>query len=355
VRVASIVGTRPQFIKLASVSSALRGWHEEIIIHTGQHYDYEMSTLFFDELTIPTPDYHLDIGSGNHGAQTGRMLEALEQVLMKDTPDCVIVYGDTNSTLAGALVAAKLRLPIAHVEAGLRSFNRGMPEEINRVITDHLSNRLFCPTETARKNAYNEGILRGVEVVGDVMYDMLLQVETKLDENAQRLLPALDIAQQNYILLTIHRPANTDNPRAMHQIAKALNKLEMTILFPIHPRTRSYLEHYDIDWGNHIRFIDPVGYISMLTLEKAAYRILTDSGGIQKEAFLLSVPCVTLRDETEWPETVESGWNVLVGNESLSIIEGVFRPMPSLPQHNPFGIGNAAQRIARSLTDLNDC
>ena len=321
-RVASIVGTRPQFIKLASVSRALRQWHEEIIIHTGQHYDYEMSALFFEELTIPAPDYHLGIGSGLHGAQTGRMLEALEKVFMQDPPDWVIVYGDTNSTLAGALAAAKLHLPIAHVEAGLRSFNRSMPEEINRVITDHLSNRLFCPTETARKNAYNEGILQGAEVVGDVMYDMLQQVKSKLDEHAQTLLPALDIARKNYVLVTIHRPANTDNPTAMHQIAKALNELEMPVLFPVHPRTRSCLEHYDIVWGQPYPIYRPVGYIEMLTLEKSAYRILTDSGGIQKEAFLLGVPCVTLREETEWPETVESGWNMLAGHGAWQLLKG---------------------------------
>jgi UDP-GlcNAc3NAcA epimerase len=349
VRFASIVGARPQFIKLAPVSCALRQWHEEIIIHTGQHYDYEMSALFFEELTIPTPDYHLGIGSGSHGKQTGRMLEAIEQVLMKERPDWVIVYGDTNSTLAGALAAAKLHIPLAHVEAGLRSFNRTMPEEINRVVTDHLSNRLFCPTETARRHANREGIAQGVEVVGDVMYDMLLRAEAKIHAHAQRLLPALDVAPQTYVLLTVHRPANADDPIAMHNIASALNKVEMPVIFPVHPRTRACLETYGIVWGGHVRRIEPVGYIDMLALERAACCILTDSGGMQKEAFILGVPCVTLREETEWPETVEAGWNVLVGSCSQAIIEAIGRSMPVPPQQNPFGGGNAAIRIARSF------
>lgn len=348
-RFASIVGARPQFIKLAAVSCALRERHEEIIIHTGQHYDYEMSALFFDELAIPSPDYHLEIGSGFHGVQTGRMLEAIEQVLMKEAPDWVIVYGDTNSTLAGALAAAKLHIPIAHVEAGLRSFNRTMPEEINRVVTDHLSDRLFCPTETARRHANNEGITQGVEVVGDVMYDMLLQAESKINAHAQRLLPSLDVAPQTYVLVTVHRPANADDSIAMRNIAGALNKVEMPVIFPMHPRTRSCLEHFDIVWRNHVRFIEPVGYIDMLALEKAAYCILTDSGGMQKEAFFLGVPCVTLREETEWPETVEAGWSVLVGNRSQAIIEAIGRSLPGPPQQSPFGCGDAAIRIAQSF------
>jgi UDP-GlcNAc3NAcA epimerase len=349
VRFASIVGARPQFIKLAPVSCALRQQHEEIIIHTGQHYDYEMSALFFDELAIPAPDYHLGVGSGLHGVQTGRMLEAIEQVLMQEHPDWVIVYGDTNSTLAGALAAAKLHIPVAHVEAGLRSFNRTMPEEINRVVTDHLSDRLFCPTETARRHANNEGITQGIEVVGDVMYDILLQVLPKLDARAEALLPALHVVPQSYVLITVHRPANSDDPVAMRAIVQALNRLEMPVIFPVHPRTRACLKRYQITWKDHVRVIEPVGYFDMLALEKAAYRILTDSGGVQKEAFFLGVPCVTLREETEWPETVDAGWNVLVGHWCHAITEGVYRPMPEPPQHNPFGVGDAAICIARSF------
>lgn len=348
-RLASIVGARPQFIKLTPVSRALRQLHEELIIHTGQHYDYNMSAQFFDELAIPVPDYHLGVGSGPHGAQTGRMLEAIEQVLMKERTDWVIVYGDTNSTLAGALAAAKLHIPIAHIEAGLRSFNRTMPEEINRVVTDHLSDRLFCPTETARGHAHNEGITQGVEVVGDVMYDMLQQAQLKIETHAQVLLPALEVTPQGYVLVTVHRAANTDNPVVMGNIANALNKLEMPVIFPVHPRTRACLERCDIVWRKHIRLIEPVGYIDMLALEKAAYRILTDSGGVQKEAFLLGVPCVTLREETEWPETVQAGWNVLVGSCYQAIIEAVGRSMPKPAQQNPFGEGDAALRITRSL------
>jgi len=348
VRIASIVGARPQFVKLAPVSCAIRQRHEELIIHTGQHHDYNMSAQFFDELAIPAPDYHLGIGSGTHGAQTARMLESIERVLLKERPDWVMVYGDTNSTLAGALAAAKLHIPIAHVEAGLRSFNRTMPEEINRVAADHLSDRLFCPTETARKNAKNEGITRGVEVVGDVMYDILLQVQPKIDVRAQALLPGLGVKPQDYILVTVHRAANTDDPEAMRAIASALNKLEIPVIFPVHPRTRACLETYEITWKKHIRFIEPVGYIDMLALESGADRILTDSGGVQKEAFLLRVPCVTLREETEWTETVDMGWNVLAGRRPEAILDAVGLPRPNPPQKNPFGEGNAAVSIACS-------
>jgi UDP-N-acetylglucosamine 2-epimerase len=348
-RIASIVGARPQFIKLTPVSAALRRTHQEIIIHTGQHYDYAMSAQFFEELAIPAPDYHLGVGSGTHGAQTGRMLEAVEQVLMEARPDRVMVYGDTNSTLAGALAAAKLHIPIAHVEAGLRSFNRTMPEEINRVMTDHLSDRLFCPTETARRHANDEGIRQGVEVVGDVMYDILLQVRPKIEARAQRLLPTLGVEPQAFVLVTVHRPVNTDDPIAMQKIAYALNRLEMPVVFPVHPRTRTFLERYDIVWEKHVRLIESLGYIDMLALEKHAYRILTDSGGVQKEAFLFGVPCVTLREETEWTETVEAGWNVLAGCQSQVILDAVGRSMPPAPKQNPFGEGDAAIRIVQSL------
>lgn len=349
-RFATIVGARPEFIKAAALTPALRQWHEELIIHTGQHYDYNMSAQFFEELTIPAPDYHLECGPGTHGFQTARMLEAIEQVLLKDHFDCVIVYGDTNSTLAGTLAAAKLQIPIAHVEAGLRSFNRTMPEEINRVIVDHISDRLFCPTETAHINLRNEGIAHGVEVVGDVMYDLVLQLQPKLQRHIERLLPALHIAARSYILVTVHRPSNTDNPEALHSIAHALNKLEMPVVFPVHPRTRACLKRYGITFSNHVQCIEPVGYLDMLALEQASCRILTDSGGIQKEAFWLGVPCVTLREDTEWVETLADGWNILVGNRWEAIIEAIGLLRPQLPRHNPFGEGDAALRIARSLS-----
>jgi UDP-GlcNAc3NAcA epimerase len=364
VRLASIVGARPQFVKVAVVSRALRQLHEELIIHTGQHYDYSMSAQFFDELNIPAPDYHLGCGSGphsTHGAQTGRMLEAIEEVLMRERFDAVIVYGDTNSTLAGALAAAKLHIPVAHVEAGLRSFDQNMPEEINRVLSDRLSSHLFCPTETACRNLNNEGITQGVEFVGDVMYDLLLQVQPELAGRTERLLRTLGTCWINplpvprtgsstapYVLVTVHRPVNTDSAEAMRGIAEGLNRLEMPVIFPVHPRTRARLEGYDISWGKHVHLMEPVGYLDMMALGRTAYRILTDSGGLQKEAFLLGVPCVTLREETEWIETVETGWNVLVGTRWQDIVKAVDRPRPEPPKHNPFGEGDAAIRIAHS-------
>lgn len=354
-RFVTIVGARPQFVKLAPVSRLLRQQHEEILIHTGQHYDYCMSAQFFDELSIPTPDYNLEVGSGLHGEQTARMLTAIEQALTQERPDWVIVFGDTNSTLAGALAAAKLHLPIAHVEAGLRSFNREMPEEINRIVTDHLASRHFCPTEGACRQLATEGITRGVELVGDVMYDILLQARPRLEEHAQGLLSTFGITSHGrdgyapYALVTVHRPVNTDDPVAMGNIAKALNKLDLPVIFPVHPRTRRLLSHYDIVWGKHIRLVEPLGYLDMLALEHAAYRILTDSGGVQKEAFLLHVPCITLREETEWTETVETGWNTLVGSRWQAIIDAVHLPEPSPVVKNPFGEGNAAERIAQSF------
>jgi UDP-GlcNAc3NAcA epimerase len=348
VRIASIVGARPQFVKVAVVSRALRQQHEELIIHTGQHYDYNMSAQFFEELDIPASDYHLGCGSGSHGAQTGRMLEAIEEVLLKERFDAVIVYGDTNSTLAGALSAAKLHIPVAHVEAGLRNFDQAMPEEINRVLSDHLSCRLYCPTETACRNLNREGITCGVELVGDVMYDLLLQVQPNLALRTERLLRTFHLAPQSYALVTVHRAVNADNREAMRGIADGLNRLEMPVIFPVHPRTRARLEHYDITWAKHVRLIEPVGYLDMMALGRTAYRILTDSGGLQKEAFLLGVPCVTLREETEWVETVEAGWNILAGIRWQDIVKAVGNPTPEPPLHNPFGEGNAALRIAQS-------
>src|SRR5258708_5796548 len=313
-----------------------------------------ISAQLFDELAIPVPDYHLGIGWGTHGTQTARMLEAIEDVRMEERPDWVVVYGDRNSTLAGALGAAKLHIPIAHVEAGLRSFIRTMPEEINRVVTDHLSERLFCPTETARRHANNEGILQGVEVVGDVMYDILLQVRPKIAGRAHSLLPKLGVTPQSYVLVTVHRAANTDDPEIMRKIANALNKLEMPVIFPVHPRTRACMEQYGITWEKHISLVEPVGYIDMLTLEWGAYRFLTDSGGVQKEAFLLEVPCVTLREETEWSETVEAGWNVLVGSRWEAILEAVGLPRPKPSPQKPFLKGVAALHLAHRFSVQKD-
>jgi UDP-N-acetylglucosamine 2-epimerase len=351
VKFVSIVGARPQFIKLAPVSRALRQYHDEFIIHTGQHYDVAMSATFFEELGIPQPDVNLEIGSSSHGAQTGRMLEAIEAALLDLKPDGVLVFGDTNSTLAGALAAAKLHIPVAHVEAGLRSFNREMPEEINRVVTDHLSQRLFCPTETARVQAAAEGLTRGVEVVGDVMYDVLLQARQALEERARILLPSLGVRAGEYVLITMHRASNTDDPAAMRRVASALNRSALPVVFPVHPRTRKYLVAYGIAWSERMRLLEPVGYLEMLALEQHAARIATDSGGVQKEAYLLGVPCVTLRDDTEWVETLHDGWNILVGSDAEAISAALTQPSPTAERRNPFGAGDSAQRIARSLCD----
>jgi len=348
-RFASIVGARPQFIKLAPLSRALRRTHEEVIVHTGQHYDDGLSGTFFRELSIPAPDYALGIGSDLHGAQTGRMLEAIEEVLMRERPDGAIVYGDTNSTLAGALAAVKLHIPVAHVEAGLRSFNRAMPEEINRIVADHVATRLFCPTEMARRHLAAEGVVDGVEVVGDVMCDLLLQVRPLLAERASKLLPALDVAPGAYVLATIHRSANTDDPERLRRIVRALGDLALPVVFPLHPRTRHAVRRHAIAPAGAIHLIDPVGYLDMLTLERHAFRVITDSGGVQKEAFMLGVPCVTLREDTEWPETVDAGWNVLVGDSPTAMADAARRPAPVAPPGHPFGVGDAAIRIARSL------
>lgn len=348
-RFAAVVGARPQFIKLAPVSRAVRRTHEEVIVHTGQHYDDGLSGTFFRELSIPAPDYDLGIGSGRHGEQTGRMLKAIEEVLVQERPDGVIVYGDTNSTLAGALAAVKLRIPVAHIEAGLRSFNRDMPEEINRIVADRLASRLFCPTVTARQHLASEGIMDGVEVVGDVMYDVLLQARPFLHERAEALLPALGVTAGDYVLATVHRPCNTDDPAALRRIGDALGDLGVPVLCPVHPRTRHAMHAHGVEWGGQVQLIEPTGYLDMLTLQQHALRVVTDSGGVQKEAFMLGVPCVTLREETEWQETVDAGWNILAGSSPNAVADAVHSPVPVAAHGHPFGMGDAATRIAQSL------
>lgn len=351
-KLVTIVGTRPQFIKLAPVSQALRQVYQEVIVHTGQHYDDSMSSDFFRDLAIPEPDYNLKIGSASHGVQTGCMLAAIEEVLLKEQPDGVIVFGDTNSTLAGALAAVKLSIPIAHVEAGLRSYNRAMPEEINRVMTDHISTWLFCPTENARQQALREGLTQGVEVVGDVMYDVLQHVQPQLAAHAQTLLPYLGIVPHTYLVATLHRPTNTDDPAVLRRIAAAFNSLHIPIVFPVHPRTRKVLQRYGIEWNRWVQIIEPLGHLDMLALVQSAHRVATDSGGLQKEAFLLGVPCITLREDTEWPETLVDGWNILVGNRYEDIIAAFERSDPQRERLNPFGDGKAAHKIALSLQTL---
>lgn len=362
-KIISVVGARPQFIKIAPLIKALDKHNLEhrtqkikhILVHTGQHYDLEMSGLFFQELSIPEPDYNLGVGSGSHSYQVGKMLINLEQVLVKEKPDVVLVYGDTNSTLAGALAAAKLQIPVGHIEAGLRSFNRKMPEEINRVLTDHISDYLFCPTETAIRNLRNEGIQSPIAVnVGDVMYDAILD-NIKLAEEKSNILQSLNLKPKEYYLTTVHRAENTDSKDNLISIIESLQMLDLPVIFPIHPRTKKTIKQYGnitIEQYNNILFIDPVSYLDMLVLEKNAKKILTDSGGVQKEAYFLKVPCITLREETEWIETVESSWNVLVETNKEKIIKAIKNFNPRKSQHKYFGDGKTAKRIVK-ITLMN--
>ncbi|MBP7410076.1 MAG: UDP-N-acetylglucosamine 2-epimerase (non-hydrolyzing) [Methanoculleus sp.] len=350
-KIVSIVGARPQFIKCAPVSRELRKAHDEILVHTGQHYDHGMSEVFFEELAIPKPDYNLGIGSGTHGRQTGAMLGAIEDVLEKEEPDVVLVYGDTNSTLAGALAAAKLHVPVAHVEAGLRSFDRRMPEEVNRVLTDHCSDLLFCPTETAVANLAAEGITEGVFLVGDVMLDAMTHNRAVAEERS-RILEDVGVRPGEYLVVTIHRPSNTDSPENMTAILGALGEAGMPAVFPVHPRTRRYLGEYGLLAGmpENVRVTEPLGYLDMIRLMAHAKKILTDSGGVQKEAYMLGVPCITLRENTEWVETVEAGWNVLVGAGRKRIADAIHSFSPVSRQGNLFGDGDAGLRIRSILT-----
>lgn len=347
--IATIVGARPQFIKCAPVSREIRQFFREILIHTGQHYDYNMSQAFFEELAIPEPDYNLCIGSGNHGEQTGRMLIELEKLLNKIKPDLVMVYGDTNSTMAGALVAAKLQIPLAHVEAGLRSFNRTMPEEINRIVADALAQFLFVPTQTAVKHLKNEGITQGVYLVGDVMYDSFLFNLSRVD--AAAVLAKYNVSSQNFILTTIHRPQNTDDPAILKALISTLEHLDEPILFPVHPRTMKFIRHHHLTINNsNLRLIEPVGYLDMLALEKNARVILTDSGGVQKEAYFAGVPCLVLRTETEWVELVESGWAKIIGTDFQRIPEEIAKLQNFAPARTKiFGDGTASIQITELL------
>ncbi|SMO66666.1 non-hydrolyzing UDP-N-acetylglucosamine 2-epimerase [Melghirimyces algeriensis] len=349
-KVVTVVGARPQFIKAAPVSRALRRYGKEILVHTGQHYDTSMSHIFFKELNIPHPDYHLGIGSKSHGAQTGEMLSEVERVLLTEKPDWVLVYGDTNSTLAGALAASKMHLPIAHVEAGLRSFNRRMPEEINRVLTDQLSTLLFCPTTTAVQHLSSEGITRGVYNVGDVMADAL-QFNRKLALDHSNILERLEIKPKEYLLVTFHRAENTDVDHRLENIVSALNHLSKPAVLPLHPRTRNKIKQSGLSFTNpRLKVIEPVGYLDMIQLEANASKILTDSGGVQKEAFLLNVPCITMRDETEWTETIEQKANILVGSDKRKIVQHAEHFQVDFSNVKPiFGEGNASQRIVKHL------
>jgi UDP-GlcNAc3NAcA epimerase len=340
-------------MKLAPVSKALRTRHEEIIVHTGQHYDASMSTQFFTELNLPAPDYNLEVGSAPHGEQTGRMLCALEPVLMNVHPDWILVFGDTNTTLAGALAAVKLGIPLAHVESGMRSYRREQPEEINRVLVDHMATRLYCSTERAAQNLAWEGLIQGVETVGDVTCDLLMHMRYLLAEQEATQLATYGLDREKYVLATVHRAANVDQPERLAAIVRMLNEIDLPVLFPVHPRTRQRLQACKLEPGKHIKLIDPIGYIASLALIQGAWRVVTDSGGIQKEAYLLHTPCLTLREETEWLETVEAGWNTLVGVNGDQCKKALQEPAPEPFDDAPFGRGDAAQRIVASLQTLD--
>jgi len=367
VRILTVLGARPQFVKAAVVSRAIAehnrqgrtpSLHEEIV-HTGQHYDAQMSQIFFDELGLPPPTANLGVGSGPHGQMTARMLEKLEPLMETHRPDWVLVYGDTNSTLAGALAAAKLHIPVAHVEAGLRSFNRRMPEEINRVVADHLAQLHFCPTQTAVENLAREGIIEGVFHVGDVMYDAAL-LFAPIARQKSRILETLRLQPKHYYLATLHRAENTDQPDRLAGIWEGLRRLSKTrpVVLPLHPRTRHALQQWGLSeladaasGNNGLRIIEPVGFLDMIRLEQEAALILTDSGGVQKEAYFHRVPCVTLREETEWVETVQTGWNRVVGANPDRIAQ--MTPWTPLEPIVEYGDGQAAGKVVAYLLQEN--
>jgi len=362
IKIITVVGARPQFIKAAAVSRAVSVFNEknvdlkidEKIVHTGQHYDENMSKTFFDELQIPRPFANLEAGSGHHGQQTGKILERLEKTLLDENPDWVLIYGDTNSTLAGALAAAKLHIPVAHVEAGLRSYNRDMPEEINRVVADCLSTILFCPTDAAVENLAKEGITQGIWKAGDVMYDSILY-NTGLAEQSSDILSFLNLTSKSYYLATVHRAENTDDISRFNSIMSALKEIAKPIILPLHPRARKTLGTGLSDIAGRVRVIEPVSYLDMLMLEKNARIILTDSGGVQKEAYWFHVPCITLRNETEWVELVAGGYNQLSGAETPAIFSAVEKAESNLgifnnkQPRNLYGDGHSAEKIIAVL------
>lgn len=347
-KIITVIGARPQFIKAAAVSNKLRKKNQEILIHTGQHYDENMSKIFFDELDIPYPDYNLSVGSGGHGKQTGEMLIKLEEIYEKEKPELVLVYGDTNSTLAGALVGSKMLIPVIHVEAGLRSFNKSMPEEQNRIITDHLSSLLFAPTETAVKNLSNEGIVNNVYNSGDVMFDAVLHFG-EVAKKKSNIIEELGIKNQEYILTTIHRAENTNDICRLQNIIDALNECGRIVILPLHPRTKKYIQDYGLTFNSNIKVISPIGYLDMLSLERSCIKIVTDSGGVQKEAFFMQKPCITMRDETEWVETVDNDWNRIVGTDKKKILNAIIGFEPKMQQKDIFGDGTSSEKICEII------
>lgn len=370
----SIVGVRPQFVKAAMVCAAVdrhnaralpRDRVQHQLLNTGQHYDFEMAEIFFQQLPLPAPDFNLGVGSGTHGAQTAAMLAGIEELLLKEKPDCVIVYGDTNSTLAGALAAVKLHIPVVHIEAGLRSFNRAMPEEINRIATDHVSDYLFCPTQSAVEQLAREGIVRNVRFTGDVMLDAT-EAFVPLAMQRSVVLRELGVLQKEFILVTIHRAENTDCMDRMRQLVESLCRLERPTVFAMHPRLRHKLNqereyaklNRALNTAGHVRIVNPLPYLDMLNLESNAQLVMTDSGGVQKEAYFVGTPCLTLRDETEWNETLTGGWNRLVGSSPekiLPLVESLWSNNGATPAGKPmlsvFGDGKASDRMVQILQE----
>jgi len=357
-KILTVVGARPQFIKAGVVSRVIKNKFfnqmEEVLIHTGQHYDENMSDIFFRQLDLPQPKVNLEVGAGGHGEQTGRMLLLLEQVLIQERPDMVVVYGDTNSTLAGALAAVKIHLPVAHVEAGLRSWNRKMPEEINRVMVDHISSLLLCPSDVAINNLKNEGILNGVIKTGDVMHDSALYCSKKAEqekENFNQFCKEYKISHGKYFLATVHRAENTDQIENLKQIVSSFEKLPQKVVWPVHPRTHKMMEDNKIVCGNNVILTAPFSYLDMILFLKNATMVLTDSGGVQKEAMFFETPCVTLRSETEWTETLDSGWNLLSGIDSNQIMQTV-ETHSQTPKKDPeqiYGTGQSADKVITAI------
>jgi UDP-GlcNAc3NAcA epimerase len=351
-KIVTVVGARPQFVKAAPLSQELRRRHHEVLVHTGQHYDDELSGIFFRELGVPRPDYSLGIGSGSHGCQTAAMLVAVEKVLEKEKPDWVLVYGDTNSTLAAALAASKLRLPLAHVEAGVRSYNRSMPEEINRVLTDHVASLLFCPTFTAVENLEREGVKEGVLHVGDVMRDALLTF-LPVAHVYSSILQSLKLEPKSYGLLTLHRAENVDSAERLRSLIWAVGRIDFPLIFLVHPRTRQCIEALRLaNLAPNLKLIPPVGYLDMLVLQSNARIILTDSGGVQREAHFLSVPSIILRKETEWAELIKPGFSRLAESDLDIVTHHLLQaPQPTIPC-SVFGNGDASQKIVQQFDSL---
>ena len=351
-RIVTVIGNRPQFVKAAAVSRLLRERHDELLVHTGQHYDDELSRIFFEELGVPAPDRELNAGGGSAAEQTARMLAGLEPVLAELEPGLVLVYGDTNSTLAGALAAAQARIPVGHVEAGMRSFDRAMPEELNRVLTDHAADLLLCSTETAMANLAREGLRERAHLVGDVMADVSLAFRDIAAERS-RILAERGLEPGGYLAVTAHRAGNVDDPERLRLLVELLESLPGRVVLPLHPRTRARLEAAGLlerlERAEGLDLAPPVGYLDFLELVRNARAVLTDSGGVQKEAYLLGVPCVTLRDTTEWVETVEAGWNVLVDLDREAALAALEREPPA-ERPELYGGGHAAERVCDVLS-----